>query len=90
MTPTPKSFLVSTLLLSLAAVSAVGAAPRALEPGKLPADVRLQAPKDLNGYFPFTPAESREAWAVRADPCVTGPVADALPHAAQRGDPRPH
>ena len=67
MTPTPKSFLVSTLLLSLAAVSAVGAAPRALEPGKLPADVRLQAPKDLNGYFPFTPAESREAWAVRAE-----------------------
>ena len=62
MTPTPNSFLVSALLLSLAAVSSTVAAPRALEDGKLPADVRLQPPKDLNGYFPFSPAESREAW----------------------------
>ncbi|MFM9079892.1 MAG: dienelactone hydrolase family protein [Opitutaceae bacterium] len=67
MTPTPSSSFVLTCLFALVAVSSPGAAPRALEAGKLPADVRLQAPKDLNGYFPFTPAESREAWAMRAE-----------------------
>ena len=67
MTPTPKSFLVLTSLLSLAAVSAAGAVPRAPEAGKPPADARLHAPKDLNGYFPFTPAGSRDAWAGRAE-----------------------
>ncbi|WP_417378822.1 alpha/beta hydrolase family protein [Gimesia sp.] len=30
-------------------------------------DSRLEALKDLNGYFPFTPAESLEAWEERAD-----------------------
>jgi dienelactone hydrolase len=39
---------------------------RALPPGKLPDDVRLQDPKDLDGYFPFTVPASREAWAPRA------------------------
>ena len=32
-----------------------------------PADARLGPLKDLDGYFPFTPPESREAWAQRAD-----------------------
>ena len=31
-----------------------------------PDDVRLQAPKDLRGYFPFTPPATKEAWAKRA------------------------
>jgi hypothetical protein len=30
-----------------------------------PADVRLQALKDLNGYFPFTPSATPAAWASR-------------------------
>ncbi len=37
-------------------------------PKPLPAaDARLGPLKDLDGYFPFTPPESREAWAKRAD-----------------------
>jgi hypothetical protein len=46
---------------------ALAAPPRVLPEGKLPADVRLQPPKDLNGYFPFTPPASPEEWKVRAE-----------------------
>src|SRR5687767_12763121 len=35
--------------------------------GTIAADVRLQPPKDLNGYFPFTPPASPEEWKVRAE-----------------------
>lgn len=35
--------------------------------GKRPSDPRLGPQKDLNGYFPFTPAKSPEEWAKRAD-----------------------
>lgn len=31
------------------------------------ADPRLADPKDLDGYFPFTPAQTPEAWTPRAD-----------------------
>src|SRR2546425_11956343 len=41
--------------------------PRALTEGQLPNDIRLQPPKDLDGYFPFTPATSREEWEKRAE-----------------------
>lgn len=41
-------------------------APRALPEGKLPADIRLQQLKDLNGYFPFEPAATGAAWEIRA------------------------
>ena len=41
--------------------------PRALPEGTLPNDVRLQPLKDLDGYFPFTPPVSKDAWAKRAD-----------------------
>ncbi len=34
--------------------------------GQVPHDRRLGPLKDLNGYFPFTPSESKEAWAERA------------------------
>src|SRR5260221_2587756 len=37
--------------------------PRALPPGEVPQDVRLGPLKELDGYFPFTVPESREAWA---------------------------
>lgn len=40
--------------------------PRALPAGQRPDDFRLQAPKDLDGYFPFQPPESKEAWDRRA------------------------
>ena len=41
--------------------------PRVLPEGKQPNDVRLNPLKDLDGYFPFTPPVSKEAWAKRAD-----------------------
>ena len=60
--------LAPSALLFLALLApVVDAAPRVLAPGALPDDVRLQAPKDLNGYFPFAPAASKAAWAPRAD-----------------------
>lgn len=40
---------------------------RILPAGELPHDTRLQPLKDLDGYFPFTPPKSREAWAERAE-----------------------
>ena len=47
--------------------TAAAQAPRALPPGELPHDVRLQDLKDLDGYFPFTPSPTPEAWAKRAE-----------------------
>lgn len=59
------------LLLSIqASISgfhlALADSPRALPAGQLPNDVRLQPPKDLDGYFPFTPTRSPEEWEKRA------------------------
>src|SRR5690349_15389089 len=51
----------------LAAGAANSAAPRALPEGKLPNDKRLAPLKDLDGYFPFTPPSSAEAWEKRAE-----------------------
>lgn len=55
------------LVLALVGNEVSGAVPRALPEGKVPDDVRLAAPKDLDGYFPFDVPASREAWAVRAE-----------------------
>jgi dienelactone hydrolase len=53
-------------LVLLAPLAAAADDPsRALPPGQKPADGRLGKPKDLNGYFPFTPPTSREAWDTR-------------------------
>jgi len=41
--------------------------PRALPQGELPKDARLGPLKDLDGYFPFIPPESRATWEKRAD-----------------------
>jgi len=41
--------------------------PRVLPFGQLPQDKRLGELKTLNGYFPFRPCESREAWERRAE-----------------------
>ena len=46
---------------------AAAAAPRALSEGKLPNDVRLSPPKDLDGYFPLAVPKTREEWEKRAD-----------------------
>jgi dienelactone hydrolase len=43
------------------------AAPRVLSEGKLPNDSRLEPPKDLDGYFPFTPPASKADWEKRAE-----------------------
>ena len=47
-------------------IAQAAAPPRVLPEGELPADSRLGALKDLNGYFPFQPVKSREAWDAKA------------------------
>jgi dienelactone hydrolase len=54
------------LLVFTATVVTRAEIPRALAPGTLPDDVRLQPLKDLNGYFPFTPPKSKAEWEPRA------------------------
>ncbi len=61
----PLRLAAATLALTLLPV-AFAAGPRALPAGQLPDDVRLQPLKDLDGYFPFTPPASKEAWVKRA------------------------
>jgi dienelactone hydrolase len=64
MSPT-RLVLLTAVTLSLNS-TAWSAGPRALPSGQRPDDLRLQAPKDLDGYFPFQPPESKEAWDRRA------------------------
>ena len=64
--PTVGSFTLTTLLLLFTPL-ALGEAPRVLSEGELPNDSRLQPLKDLNGYFPFTPAKTKADWEVRAE-----------------------
>ena len=59
--------LVFALLLLALATAARAEAPRVLPEGRLPEDKRLGPLKDLNGYFPFTPCASRQAWAERSE-----------------------
>jgi dienelactone hydrolase len=40
---------------------------RVLSAGQSPQDQRLEPPKDLNAYFPFTPSASPDEWQTRAD-----------------------
>ena len=40
---------------------------KVLPDGRVPADKRLGAPKDLNGYFPLEVPATKEEWAKRAD-----------------------
>jgi dienelactone hydrolase len=42
-------------------------APRAFPEGTRPNDVRLEPLKDLDGYFPFAPPETKAAWEKRAE-----------------------
>ena len=60
--------LLAAFALPLLLASSLYAAPtRVLAEGKLPADARLKAPKDLDGYFPFTPPKNVEEWTERAE-----------------------
>jgi dienelactone hydrolase len=58
---------IAFLFVFLGAEVCNAAPPRALPEGQLPKDKRLNAPKDLNGYFPFTPPKSLDEWNVRAE-----------------------
>ncbi|MEX0677663.1 MAG: alpha/beta hydrolase family protein [Pirellulales bacterium] len=60
------TFFVCLLLAALESASAD--VPRVLPEGQVPQDKRLGKLNDLDGYFPFTPAETKEAWAKRAEP----------------------
>lgn len=54
-------------LLGLGVSAFAAEIPRALKAGELPKDPRLAPLKDLDGYFPFTPPNTREAWESRAE-----------------------
>src|SRR4051794_6481957 len=55
-------FTLASLLCNAAAQT-----PRVLPVGELPKDIRLEPLKDLDGYFPFTPPATKEAWEKRAE-----------------------
>ncbi|MBM3845173.1 MAG: acetylxylan esterase [Verrucomicrobia bacterium] len=59
--------IAATLTLGAALIPSIWAAPRVLPEATLPNDRRLQAPKDLDGYFPFTPPASVSEWNERAE-----------------------
>ena len=55
------------LLVTLASSMFAADVPRVLPQGRLPDDARLEPLKDLDGYFPWKPSSSIQAWQVRAD-----------------------
>lgn len=59
--------LLAALFLALDQHYSDAAGPRVLAAGKLPADRRLEPLKDLDGYFPFAPPASTEAWERRSE-----------------------
>ncbi|HEV7869605.1 MAG TPA: hypothetical protein VGO90_18080 [Chthoniobacteraceae bacterium] len=60
-------FLPRTLLILAFALPTFAAdLPRVSPAGELPKDVRLAAPKDLDGYFPWSPLP-KDAWIQRAE-----------------------
>ena len=59
--------LTLTLSFMLTHTAGLTAAPRALPEGTRPADARLGPLKDLDGYFPFQPPATRDAWNARAE-----------------------
>lgn len=61
-----KTFLLAGTVCASLAHTLLAQTTDVPPPGALPNDVRLRPLKDLDGYFPFTPPESREAWGKRA------------------------
>jgi dienelactone hydrolase len=62
-----RRLFLAVLVSLLVGNVALAAAPRVSDEGKLPDDRRLGELKDLDGYFPFTPSKSKEAWERRAE-----------------------
>ncbi len=56
----------ATLLALFCAVSCFGDTLKAIKPGEIPKDARLQPVKDLDGYFPFSVPPTKEIWENRA------------------------
>ena len=63
---TPLGFSLFVLFTVGICSHAANVSLRALPEGQLPEDRRLEAPKDLDGYFPFEPSATPEAWQARA------------------------
>ncbi|MHB1037619.1 MAG: acetylxylan esterase family protein [Pirellulales bacterium] len=59
--------LAFAFLVAATTPAAWAQAVRVLPEGQLPNDKRLGELKNLDGYFPFVPPASREAWAKRAE-----------------------
>ncbi len=57
--------ILAALLVAVSAAQSPGL--RVLPEGRLPDDRRLGPLVDLNGYFPFAPCASRDAWSERAE-----------------------
>lgn len=57
--------LVATIWASTVSVAGDPANHRVFDIGQQPEDVRLQNPKDLNGYFPFKVPKSKAEWEQR-------------------------
>ncbi len=64
--PIPALMSAGLLLVGLA-IALRAEAPRALPPGEWPRDGRYEPLKDLDGYFPFRPPATGEAWERRAE-----------------------
>lgn len=62
-----REVLLLGLLAVLLATPLAAEPPRILSPGELPRDKRLEPRKDLNGYFPFAPANTPDEWKGRAE-----------------------
>jgi dienelactone hydrolase len=60
-------FLAFGVILCSFAIVVRAESVRVLPAGQLPKDKRLEPPKDLNGYFPFTPPKTPEEWQPRAE-----------------------
>jgi len=61
------SGLVLLWMFLVAAAAARADAPRVMPKGQTPHDQRLGKLNDLNGYHPFVPCASTEAWAKRSE-----------------------
>lgn len=62
--PVCTAFIGLTLLVT---AGGIAAGPRVLPEGERPSDHRLGPLKDLDGYFPFNPPATKEAWEPRAE-----------------------
>jgi dienelactone hydrolase len=62
-----RTILWATLLILVCPASAISVGPQVLPKGQVLDDWRREPLKDLNGYFPFTPAKSEQAWRERQE-----------------------